>query len=118
MTVTSKQTKTQKIINCSIASGEGESQSQGKDMALINKILNILLPIVTVSFLLVFMPFSIFFKLLGFIRRCKESEKVDGKVVIITGSSSGIGEVSSMKLLIPIILLLVKTKHLEVDLMV
>ncbi|CAH8279184.1 unnamed protein product [Arabidopsis lyrata] len=38
------------------------------------------------------MPFSIFFKLLGFIRRCKESEKVDGKVVIITGSSSGIGE--------------------------
>jgi len=64
------------------------------DMALINKIFNILLPIVTVSFLLVFMPFSIFFKLLQFIRGCKESEKVNGKVVIITGSSSGIGEVS------------------------
>ncbi|CAN8302422.1 unnamed protein product [Cochlearia groenlandica] len=61
-------------------------------MALINKILNIVLPIVTISFLLVFMPFSIILKLLGFIRRCKESEKVNGKVVIITGSSSGIGE--------------------------
>lgn len=65
-----------------------------KDMDLNNKIFNILLPIVTVSFLLVFMPFSIFFKLLQFIRGCKESEKVNGKVVIITGSSSGIGEVS------------------------
>jgi len=63
-------------------------------MDLNNKIFNILLPIVTVSFLLVFMPFSIFFKLLQFIRGCKESEKVNGKVVIITGSSSGIGEVS------------------------
>ncbi|BAA96982.1 11-beta-hydroxysteroid dehydrogenase-like [Arabidopsis thaliana] len=61
-------------------------------MDLNNKIFNILLPIVTVSFLLVFMPFSIFFKLLQFIRGCKESEKVNGKVVIITGSSSGIGE--------------------------
>jgi short-subunit dehydrogenase len=61
-------------------------------MAVINKILNFILPIVTVSFLLVFMPFSILFKLLGFVRRCKESEKVTGKVVIITGSSSGIGE--------------------------
>lgn len=64
-------------------------------MALINKIRNIFLPILTVTFLLLFMPFSIFFKLLAFIRRCKESENVNGKVVIITGSSSGIGEVSS-----------------------
>ncbi|CAH2070474.1 unnamed protein product, partial [Thlaspi arvense] len=63
-----------------------------KYMALINKILNIVLPIVTVSFMLVFMPISLFFKLLGFIRRFKETEKVTGKVVIITGSSSGIGE--------------------------
>ncbi|KAL1218801.1 11-beta-hydroxysteroid dehydrogenase-like 4B [Cardamine amara subsp. amara] len=61
-------------------------------MALINKIFNILLPIITISFLLVFIPFSIFFKLISFIRRYKESEKVNGKVVIITGASSGIGE--------------------------
>lgn len=63
-------------------------------MAFINKILNTVLPIVTVSFLLVFMAVSLLFKLLGFVRRWKESEKVNGKVVIITGSSSGIGEVS------------------------
>ncbi|KAL0886346.1 hypothetical protein Bca101_010329 [Brassica carinata] len=61
-------------------------------MALINKILNIFLPIVTVSLLVVLMPFSIFFILFGFIRNSKESDKVNGKVVIITGSSSGIGE--------------------------
>lgn len=63
-------------------------------MALINKILNIFLPVVTVSLLVVFMPFSIFFRVFGFIRNIKESDKVNGKVVIITGSSSGIGEVS------------------------
>lgn len=63
-------------------------------MALINKILNIFVPIVTVSLLVVFMPFSIFFRLFSFIRNSKESDKVYGKVVIITGSSSGIGEVS------------------------
>ncbi|XP_048624569.1 11-beta-hydroxysteroid dehydrogenase-like 4A isoform X1 [Brassica napus] len=63
-------------------------------MALINKILNIFLPIVTFSLLVVFMPISILFSLFGFIRNSKESDKVSGKVVIITGSSSGIGEVS------------------------
>ncbi|KAF3503611.1 hypothetical protein F2Q69_00043154 [Brassica cretica] len=61
-------------------------------MALINKILNIFLPIVTFSLLVVFMPISILFSLFGFIRNSKESDKVSGKVVIITGSSSGIGE--------------------------
>ncbi|KAH0906121.1 hypothetical protein HID58_037948 [Brassica napus] len=61
-------------------------------MALINKILNIFLPIVTFSLLVVFMPISILFSLFGFIRNSKESDKVNGKVVIITGSSSGIGE--------------------------
>ncbi|KAL0645973.1 hypothetical protein Bca4012_044264 [Brassica carinata] len=38
------------------------------------------------------MPISILFSLFGFIRNSKESDKVSGKVVIITGSSSGIGE--------------------------
>ncbi|KAJ6676454.1 RETINOL DEHYDROGENASE-RELATED [Salix viminalis] len=61
-------------------------------MDLIHKVLNIVLPPITLILLLLFLPPFLFFKLISRIKRSINSEVVAGKVVLITGASSGIGE--------------------------
>ncbi|KAF7834016.1 11-beta-hydroxysteroid dehydrogenase 1B-like [Senna tora] len=61
-------------------------------MDSIHWIFNILVPPVGLLLLLCFLPPYIFFKLFSYIRRSIFSENVAGKVVLITGASSGIGE--------------------------
>lgn len=63
-------------------------------MDLIHKLFNIVIPPVTlilISFLLP--PFLIYKLFRSVTKRCKCVENVAGKVVLITGASSGIGEV-------------------------
>ena len=55
--------------------------------------MNIVLPPITLTLLLLFLPPFLVFKLISCIKRYITSEKVAGKVVLITGASSGIGEV-------------------------
>lgn len=62
-------------------------------MELINKFLNITVPCVALVTLPFFMPPYFLFKFLLFTIRTIFSEDVAGKVVLITGASSGIGEV-------------------------
>ncbi|KAM3221890.1 11-beta-hydroxysteroid dehydrogenase-like 6 [Capsicum annuum] len=59
---------------------------------LINKILNTYLPHIATTALIHFMPLYLFLKFLHFIYRSIFTENVAGKVVVITGASSGIGE--------------------------
>ncbi|MCD7462869.1 hypothetical protein HAX54_049557 [Datura stramonium] len=59
---------------------------------LINKILNNYLPHMATTALIHFMPLYLFLKFLHFIFRSLFPENVAGKVVLITGASSGIGE--------------------------
>ncbi|OIT23589.1 PREDICTED: 11-beta-hydroxysteroid dehydrogenase-like 6 [Nicotiana attenuata] len=59
---------------------------------LIHKILNAYLPHMAITALIHFMPIYLFLKFLHFIFRSIFSENVAGKVVLITGASSGIGE--------------------------
>lgn len=61
-------------------------------MDLVNKILNIVLPPFVLLSLLLFSPLILFFKLFSRVQRCINIEDVAGKVIIITGASSGIGE--------------------------
>ncbi|KAJ6747392.1 RETINOL DEHYDROGENASE-RELATED [Salix koriyanagi] len=58
----------------------------------IHEVLNIVFPLTTVISLLVIFPPYLVFKLLSYIKRSIFSEDVAGKVVLITGASSGIGE--------------------------
>ncbi|OMO84186.1 Short-chain dehydrogenase/reductase SDR, partial [Corchorus capsularis] len=61
-------------------------------MDSIHKLINILLPPITILLLLFFLPPYLVFKTLSYIIRSVCSENVAGKVVLITGASSGIGE--------------------------
>ncbi|XP_061953060.1 11-beta-hydroxysteroid dehydrogenase A-like [Populus nigra] len=61
-------------------------------MDLIHKVLNIVLPPITLILLLLFFPYFLVSKFISSIKRSINSEKVAGKVVLITGASSGIGE--------------------------
>ncbi|KAJ6363323.1 hypothetical protein OIU78_003490 [Salix suchowensis] len=58
----------------------------------IHEVLNIVFPLTTVISLLIIFPPYLVFKLLSYIKRSIFSEDVAGKVVLITGASSGIGE--------------------------
>ncbi|CAL9247315.1 unnamed protein product [Arabidopsis halleri] len=55
-------------------------------------ILNLLLPPLTISFLVFFYPFYLLIKLVSCLYKSICFENVAGKVVLITGASSGIGE--------------------------
>ncbi|XP_010525337.1 PREDICTED: 11-beta-hydroxysteroid dehydrogenase-like 4A [Tarenaya hassleriana] len=61
-------------------------------MGLTNKTLNNVLPPFAFLFLLVSSPLLFLFKLFRYVQRCRTAENVAGKVVVITGASSGIGE--------------------------
>ncbi|KAF5743678.1 11-beta-hydroxysteroid dehydrogenase-like 4A [Tripterygium wilfordii] len=61
-------------------------------MELIHDVMNILVPLVVLIFLILFYPPYLVYKLLSFIKRSITTEDVRGKVVVITGASSGIGE--------------------------
>ncbi|XP_013597074.1 PREDICTED: 11-beta-hydroxysteroid dehydrogenase-like 3 [Brassica oleracea var. oleracea] len=61
-------------------------------MDMLHIILNILLPPLTIIFLFLFYPIYLFIKLLNCVRKHLCVENVAGKVVLITGASSGIGE--------------------------
>ncbi|KAL5543855.1 hypothetical protein UlMin_007639 [Ulmus minor] len=61
-------------------------------MDSIHKLLNILLPLLSFTILLLFLPPFLIYKLFTSIKKFKRVEDVAGKVVLITGASSGIGE--------------------------
>ena len=63
-------------------------------MDIINKIMNILIPTISLTLLIFVLPPYLFFKYLFSIARPIFSEDILGKVVVITGASSGIGEVN------------------------
>ncbi|KAJ0248370.1 11-beta-hydroxysteroid dehydrogenase-like 2 [Hirschfeldia incana] len=59
---------------------------------MINTILNIFLPPLTITFLFLFYPYYLFIKLVIRLYKHLSFENVARKVVLITGASSGIGE--------------------------
>jgi FlaA1/EpsC-like NDP-sugar epimerase len=59
----------------------------------IHRLLNIVFPLTIIISILVILPPYLVFKLLSYIKRSMFTENVAGKVVLITGASSGIGEV-------------------------
>ncbi|CAB4280468.1 unnamed protein product [Prunus armeniaca] len=59
---------------------------------IINKVLNIIIPPISLTFFLFLLPPYLFHKFLLSAVRSVFSEDVAGKVVLITGASSGIGE--------------------------
>ncbi|OMO84216.1 Short-chain dehydrogenase/reductase SDR [Corchorus capsularis] len=61
-------------------------------MDMINNILNVVLPLIVFTTLLPVYPLYIVHKFLNFIKRLISSEDVAGKVVLVTGAASGIGE--------------------------
>ncbi|CAA7027756.1 unnamed protein product [Microthlaspi erraticum] len=61
-------------------------------MDMLNTILNVLLPPLTIIFLFLFYPFYLSIKLLICLYKHFRFENVAGKVVLISGASSGIGE--------------------------
>ncbi|XP_011033351.1 PREDICTED: 11-beta-hydroxysteroid dehydrogenase-like 6 [Populus euphratica] len=61
-------------------------------MTSIHKLLNIVFPLMIIISILVILPPYLVFKLLSYIKRSMFTENVAGKVVLITGASSGIGE--------------------------
>lgn len=69
--------------------------SSTKTMAFFHGMLNVLVPALSLAILLLILPPFLLFKILRFIVRSISREDVAGKVVLITGASSGIGEVRS-----------------------
>ncbi|XP_038708036.1 11-beta-hydroxysteroid dehydrogenase-like 4A [Tripterygium wilfordii] len=61
-------------------------------MDSIHKFLNIILPFVALVLVVLLLPPFLLVKLFNRTRRCLYAENVSGKVVLITGASSGIGE--------------------------
>ncbi|KAE9467564.1 hypothetical protein C3L33_00506, partial [Rhododendron williamsianum] len=61
-------------------------------MDSVHKLLNIVLPLISLFSLFFFLPAILLFKIFSSISRSVFSENVSGKVVLITGASSGIGE--------------------------
>ncbi|XP_043694997.1 11-beta-hydroxysteroid dehydrogenase A-like [Telopea speciosissima] len=61
-------------------------------MELLQNLLNLVIPQITLVFLCLMLPFLFIFKFIHFIFRHLFPEKMRGKVVLITGASSGIGE--------------------------
>ncbi|KAK4575814.1 hypothetical protein RGQ29_026670 [Quercus rubra] len=61
-------------------------------MDLLHKFLNLVLLPITLTVLLLFMPPFLFLKFLWSLKRSIYRENVAGKVILITGASSGIGE--------------------------
>ncbi|XP_022994418.1 11-beta-hydroxysteroid dehydrogenase 1B-like [Cucurbita maxima] len=61
-------------------------------MDFLNNVLNFVLPFTSLIAFIFFLPTYLFFKFLSFIFRSIFSENVAGKVVLITGASSGIGK--------------------------
>lgn len=59
---------------------------------IINKVLNVIIPPISLTFFLFLLPPYLFYKFLLSAVRSVFSEDVAGKVVLITGASSGIGE--------------------------
>ncbi|KAG5014442.1 11-beta-hydroxysteroid dehydrogenase 1B [Glycine max] len=66
--------------------------SSTETMVFIHEMLNILVPPLGLVLLLLMLPPYLLFKILRFIVRSIFSENVAGKVILITGASSGIGE--------------------------
>ncbi|PWA58393.1 hydroxysteroid dehydrogenase 6 [Artemisia annua] len=62
------------------------------DMDFVDSVLNLVAPIATICALFCFTPLYIGFKVLWYIFRSISKEDVAGKVVLIVGASSGIGE--------------------------
>lgn len=65
-------------------------------MDLVNGFLNIFAPFFSFGALLLFMPGYLCFKSFNYIWRSVFTENVAGKVVVIAGASSGMGEVCSI----------------------
>ncbi|XP_024017918.1 11-beta-hydroxysteroid dehydrogenase 1B isoform X2 [Morus notabilis] len=62
-------------------------------MVFIHKFLNVVLPLLTLVTILLFLPPFFIYKLFNYtIKAFRQTEKLAGKVVLITGASSGIGE--------------------------
>ncbi|CAH2065081.1 unnamed protein product, partial [Thlaspi arvense] len=65
---------------------------QTNNMDMLNTVLNLLLPPLTIIFLFLFYPFYLLIKLVISLQKHLRFEDVARKVVLITGASSGIGE--------------------------
>ncbi|KAF7153524.1 hypothetical protein RHSIM_Rhsim01G0064400 [Rhododendron simsii] len=61
-------------------------------MDSVHKLLNIVLPLISLFLLFFFLPVILLFKISNSISRSIFSENVSSKIVLITGASSGIGE--------------------------
>ncbi|KAG5537220.1 hypothetical protein RHGRI_024608 [Rhododendron griersonianum] len=61
-------------------------------MDSIHKLLNVVLPLVSLFSLFFFLPAILLFKISSSISRSVFNENISGKIVLITGASSGIGE--------------------------
>ena len=86
----------QKRITYHVSISLSLKQSMGSPAAMIlmHRALNIVFPLAVFISLLLLLPPYLVFKLLSYIKRSIFCENVAGKVVLITGASSGIGEVS------------------------
>lgn len=61
---------------------------------LIQEVLNLVVPPLSIATMLFILPWYLFFKYILTIIKSVLSENVTGKAVLITGASSGIGEVN------------------------